>query len=274
MGSLFEENGKIMQAATHLIHWDRDCLLQAISYTPGSFARLSQLDCFCRPALIKILREKFAHFDLTYSIGGQISFDIFPKVPPKIKDCAQQKHCKCLSWRLFAWALHNINLAFAGVGQDLLPTICGEGFWCHPLFWRQNIPGEFIFVVLPTHITRLPLQSTWIWWNFVEFRTRFLLSSASSWRESRNSPCASKHWGVVRGLLSCQCVQGGNDHEIYESPQTQGHSVTTPIDTMTQCKKLFIDPAPVWCWPGKSRGAFHQAWPLANSQVPNGTEKA
>ena len=27
-----------------------------------------------------ILREKFAHLNLVYSIGGQISFDIFPQV--------------------------------------------------------------------------------------------------------------------------------------------------------------------------------------------------
>jgi len=32
--------------------------------------------------MVGILREKFAHLGLTYSIGGQISFDIFPKVGP------------------------------------------------------------------------------------------------------------------------------------------------------------------------------------------------
>ena len=30
--------------------------------------------------MVGILREKFAHLGLTYSIGGQISFDVFPKV--------------------------------------------------------------------------------------------------------------------------------------------------------------------------------------------------
>ena len=29
---------------------------------------------------MKILQEKFAHLNLTYSIGGQISFDVFPQV--------------------------------------------------------------------------------------------------------------------------------------------------------------------------------------------------
>lgn len=32
-----------------------------------------------RAAFIKVLQEKFADYDLTYSIGGQISFDVFPK---------------------------------------------------------------------------------------------------------------------------------------------------------------------------------------------------
>ncbi|CAK9785327.1 eukaryotic phosphomannomutase [Cutaneotrichosporon oleaginosum] len=31
-----------------------------------------------RPKFVEILREKFAHLNLTYSIGGQISFDVFP----------------------------------------------------------------------------------------------------------------------------------------------------------------------------------------------------
>ncbi|EIW66513.1 phosphomannomutase [Tremella mesenterica] len=31
-----------------------------------------------RPKMVEALREKFAHLNLTYSIGGQISFDVFP----------------------------------------------------------------------------------------------------------------------------------------------------------------------------------------------------
>lgn len=35
--------------------------------------------------MVAKLREEFADLDLTYSIGGQISFDVFPKVssPPQ-----------------------------------------------------------------------------------------------------------------------------------------------------------------------------------------------
>ncbi|XP_074279903.1 phosphomannomutase-like isoform X1 [Silene latifolia] len=32
-----------------------------------------------RAKMVSILREKFAHFNLTFSIGGQISFDVFPR---------------------------------------------------------------------------------------------------------------------------------------------------------------------------------------------------
>ena len=40
-------------------------------------------------------------------------------------------------------------------------------------------------------------------------------------------------------------MQGGNDYEIYESPKTEGHNVLTPVDTITQCKKIFIEPSAV-----------------------------
>ena len=33
---------------------------------------------------------------------------------------------------------------------------------------------------------------------------------------------------------------GGNDHEIFESPKTLGHTVTSPDDTRAQCTALFL----------------------------------
>lgn len=38
-------------------------------------------------------------------------------------------------------------------------------------------------------------------------------------------------------------VQGGNDYEIFSSPKTLGHSVNSPVDTIAQCRELFITPA-------------------------------
>lgn len=34
----------------------------------------------CRKKFVETLKEKFAHLGLRYSIGGQISFDVFPEV--------------------------------------------------------------------------------------------------------------------------------------------------------------------------------------------------
>lgn len=33
--------------------------------------------------MVEVLKEKFADLNLTYSIGGQISFDVFPQVSVK-----------------------------------------------------------------------------------------------------------------------------------------------------------------------------------------------
>ena len=39
--------------------------------------------------------------------------------------------------------------------------------------------------------------------------------------------------------------QGGNDYEIFSSPKTIGHTVTSPMDTIKQCTELFIKPTAV-----------------------------
>ena len=38
-------------------------------------------------------------------------------------------------------------------------------------------------------------------------------------------------------------AQGGNDYEIFSSPKTIGHTVTSPADTIVQCTELFIPSA-------------------------------
>ncbi|KAM5555213.1 phosphomannomutase [Rosa sericea] len=91
-----------------------------------------------RPKMISILREKFAHFNLTFSIGGQISFDVFPQ------------------------------------GWD--KTYC--------LRYLEEFQEIHFF--------------------------------------------------------GDKTYKGGNDHEIYESERTVGHTVTSPEDTVEQCKALFF----------------------------------
>ena len=34
----------------------------------------------CRQKFVEVLKAKFADYSLTFSIGGQISFDVFPMV--------------------------------------------------------------------------------------------------------------------------------------------------------------------------------------------------
>ncbi|KAJ0259154.1 Phosphomannomutase [Hirschfeldia incana] len=91
-----------------------------------------------RSKMVAELRERFAHLNLTFSIGGQISFDVFPK------------------------------------GWD--KTYC--------LQYLEDF-------------------------NEIHF-------------------------------FGDKTYEGGNDNEIYESPKTIGHSVTSPDDTMAQCKALFM----------------------------------
>ncbi|XP_021888316.1 phosphomannomutase-like [Carica papaya] len=91
-----------------------------------------------RPKMVAVLREKFAHLNLTFSIGGQISFDVFPQ------------------------------------GWD--KTYC--------LRYLDDFSEIHFF--------------------------------------------------------GDKTYKGGNDHEIYESERTVGHTVTSPEDTMQQCKALFL----------------------------------
>ncbi|DBA67378.1 TPA: hypothetical protein ACH3X2_001670 [Trebouxia sp. C0005] len=94
-----------------------------------------------RKNFIEALKQKFGHLGLTYSIGGQISFDIFPQ------------------------------------GWD--KTFC-----------LQYVEKEYDEI------------------HFFGDKT----------------------------------YEGGNDYEIYQSPKTIGHAVNSPIDTIGQCRELFINP--------------------------------
>eukprot|EP00882_Tetradesmus_deserticola_P033011 GHRQ01037672.1.p2 GENE.GHRQ01037672.1~~GHRQ01037672.1.p2 ORF type:complete len:123 (-),score=16.70 GHRQ01037672.1:51-419(-) len=40
-----------------------------------------------RPKMVEVLKKEFAEYGLTYSIGGQISFDVFPQVRCSSSTC-------------------------------------------------------------------------------------------------------------------------------------------------------------------------------------------
>jgi phosphomannomutase len=96
-----------------------------------------------RKRFVEALRERFADLDLVYSIGGQISFDLFPK------------------------------------GWD--KTYCLR--FVKPDFDEIHFFGDKTF-------------------------------------------------------------EGGNDYEIYESPDTVGHTVVGPDDTIRQIREIFFGQAP------------------------------
>ncbi|KAL1762591.1 eukaryotic phosphomannomutase [Schizophyllum commune] len=93
-----------------------------------------------RAAFVKVLQEKFADLSLTFSIGGQISFDVFP------------------------------------TGWDKTYAL-------------RHVEDE----------------------QFEEIH-----------------------------FFGDKTYKGGNDHEIYEDPRTIGHSVTSPADTISILKELFL----------------------------------
>lgn len=63
-----------------------------------------------RKTMVEVLRREFADMDLTFSIGGQISFDVFPRV------CCCGCRSSTMTLMLSCWHL-------AGVGQDVLSQV-------------------------------------------------------------------------------------------------------------------------------------------------------
>jgi hypothetical protein len=49
-----------------------------------------------RPKMVEVLRKEFAEYNLTYSIGGQISFDVFPQVGAAAVAAAHAVHTRRL----------------------------------------------------------------------------------------------------------------------------------------------------------------------------------
>ncbi|KAH0890036.1 hypothetical protein HID58_052465 [Brassica napus] len=120
-----------------------------------------------RPKMVAELRERFAHLNLTFSIGGQISFDV--------------------SW--------NENVDF---NKFLIASFC------------VTEPSSIVMnQVFPKG------------WD-----KTYCLQYLEDFNEIH--------------FFGDKTYEGGNDYEIYESPKTIGHSVTSPDDTMAKCKALFM----------------------------------
>ena len=98
----------------------------------------------CRKAFVAALRERFADLDMEYSVGGQISFDVFPRVRAlgarlaRVESGRQGRHPGgsggnqdggALDGRRRSTAAPRRDVALsarcacAGLGQDVLPAV-------------------------------------------------------------------------------------------------------------------------------------------------------
>lgn len=114
-----------------------------------------------RPKMVAVLREKFAHLNLTFSIGGQISFDVSDIMCLYIWDLYvlgpfKYKAIYCFRMYTSLWERvipsGSIIIEFScwmisvtgfptRLGQDILLEIPWWFFW-NPLFWWQNLQGQ------------------------------------------------------------------------------------------------------------------------------------
>jgi phosphomannomutase len=127
--------------------------------------------------MVETLQKEFADFNLKYSIGGQISFDVFPQGWDKTY---------CLR-HLEADKIGTIH--FFG---DKVMEVCRRDSMCVSV---QLINQHGVF--------------------------------------------DSSTIGSSRCLLSWNCLQGGNDFEIYTDERTVGHATTCPEDTIKQLTETF-----------------------------------
>ena len=142
--------------------------------------------------MVAALQQQFPDYGLKYSIGGQISFDVFP-----------------LGWDK-TYCLRHLR---------------SRGFTAIHFF------GDKTFEVICIHDLHMYTHIQYI------------------------------HSDIIYNMLSAIVTmgQGGNDFEIFSSPETIGHTVTSPADTMyahlsvscvmcpTLCLRLFTSLCPSIC---------------------------
>jgi hypothetical protein len=66
--------------------------------------------------MVETLRAEFAEYNLTYSIGGQISFDVFPQVRARVP-CGQ---LRCRQHGMAAPMTHTTGAASQHLADDLV----------------------------------------------------------------------------------------------------------------------------------------------------------
>ena len=106
--------------------------------------------------MIEALKEKFGHLGLTYSIGGQISFDVFPTGQSLPFDYLALLAATS-TYTSSPAGIWDMKLT-CGVGWDKtfsLNHIQDEGFTEIHFFGDKVSPS-------PTYKSRLPVPGTWV----------------------------------------------------------------------------------------------------------------
>ena len=114
------------------------------------------------------------------------------------------------------------------MGPDLRECACPCALHIHLTSARQSIGGQISFDVFPTGwdktyaLRHLDLTQ----WDTIHFfgDKTYEVSGAAP---HRTGATAEPRW------------QGGNDHEIFIDERVQGHTVTSPEDTVAQLQALF-----------------------------------
>lgn len=146
-----------------------------------------------RETMVAALKAQFPDIGFTYSIGGQISFDVFPQGWDKT--CTSPRHPSC-------------NRATTAL---TLQSSC----------WVSNV----YCIPHPAYDPSLPSPSP-----------------------SPSRPAVCLQFLQADGFeeihfFGDKTAPGGNDHEIYESPLTVGHSVVTDADTRRIVNEVLAQPA-------------------------------
>ena len=158
-----------------------------------------------RTKMVEVLKAEFEDMNLTYSIGGQISFDVRTARAPHRPHGAVTPPGRATAASACAGSLTSSVRATGGVrpsGSALTPR-------------RPSTPA--IRIRTPAAIVRQVFPNGWDKTFCLQYLDEF----------------DSVHF------FGDKTYKGGNDHEIFESERTVGHTVTSPEDTMRQVNALF-----------------------------------
>lgn len=169
----------------------------------------------CRKKFVETLRERFASFELTYSIGGQISFDVFPSGWDKTY-CLQFVEKARIQPHLGLSAIVCVN--FVQMGRALRHLFTTSRQQAAALLLRCNQSQQCTLHCCTA------FHSQW-----TNYQSSF---------EHHPKPWLQDFDEIH--FFGDKTYPGGNDYEIFTSDKTVGHTVTSPEDTRKQCTALFL----------------------------------